>query len=206
MGKRGNGEGSITKRKDDRWEGTLTVGYTDKGNPRRVRVYGKTRAEVAEKLNKLLLDHQRGTLVLPKRLTVAEGKPVLSKPKTAKEQRRIFLLPEGLEVLKVHAKTQAAERVQMQTTGLWHDTGYLFTSSIGTPIDPNNLKRGFVTLADTAGVPVSASTTCATPTPHLPRSAASPRRYSPNVSDTRRWVLRWRCTSISMMSSTKPPR
>lgn len=71
MGKRGNGEGSIHKRKDDRWEGALTVGYTDNGNPKRVRVYGKTRAEVAEKLNKLLLEHQRGTLVLPQRLTVA---------------------------------------------------------------------------------------------------------------------------------------
>ena len=52
MGKRGNGEGSITKRKDNRWEGALTVGYTDKGNPRRVRVYCKTRTEVAEKLTK----------------------------------------------------------------------------------------------------------------------------------------------------------
>lgn len=41
----------------------------------------------------------------------------------------------------------------MRTSGLWRDTGYVFTSSVGTPIDPNNLKRGFVTLADTAGVP-----------------------------------------------------
>lgn len=316
MGKRGNGEGSIHKRKDDRWEGALTVGYTEKGNPKRVRVYGKTRAEVAEKLNKLLLEHQRGTLVLPKRLTVeafvaewltfkadqvrettlvgyksalgrhvlprigslplqkvqplhlqriysemlkeglsprmcrlthtiihnafkqahrweliarnpaeaadppkggtfkahvwsgeevlrflavaqtdrlyalwylavttgmrrgellglrwedvdwprgcltvertltvAEGRPVVSKPKTAKGQRRIYLSPEGIDVLSAHRKRQTTERAEMQDTGLWRDTGYLFTSSIGTPIDPNNLKRGFVTLADTAGVP-----------------------------------------------------
>ena len=316
MGKRGNGEGSIHKRKDDRWEGALTVGYTDNGNPKRVRVYGKTRAEVAEKLNKLLLEHQRGTLVLPQRLTVAafveewlkfkadqvrettlagykstltrhalprlgslplqkvqplhlqrvywemlaeglsprmcrlthtvihnlfkqarrwelvarnpaeaadppkggtfraqvwrgeevlrflavaqtdrlyalwylavttgmrrgellglrwedvdwskrsltalrtltvaEGKPVVSQPKTAKGRRRLHLSPEGIEVLKAHGKRQEAERAQMRTSGLWRDTGYVFTSSVGTAIDPNNLKRGFVTLADTAGVP-----------------------------------------------------
>ena len=99
------------------------------------------------------VDWHKRCLRVERTLTVAEGKPVLSRPKTTKGQRRIFLSPEGLEVLKVHAKTQTAERTRMQTTGLWHDTGYLFNSSIGTPIDPNNLKRGFVTLADTAGVP-----------------------------------------------------
>lgn len=49
----------------------------------------------------------------------------------------------------------------MRAIGLWRDTGYGFTSSVGTAIDPNNLKRGFVTLADTAadtaGVPRSRS-------------------------------------------------
>jgi integrase len=46
--KRGNGEGSITKRKDGRWMARYTV-QTAKG-PKRKHIYGKTRQEVAEKL------------------------------------------------------------------------------------------------------------------------------------------------------------
>jgi integrase len=42
--KRGNGEGSISRRKDGRWEGRYTV------NGKRRGVYGKTRKEVADKL------------------------------------------------------------------------------------------------------------------------------------------------------------
>jgi len=64
--KRGNYEGSITKRKDGRWQGAVTVGRDpDTGKPVRKFVYGRTRQEVAEKVNKLLAETQAG-LVLPK--------------------------------------------------------------------------------------------------------------------------------------------
>lgn len=45
MAKRGNGEGSIRRRKDGRYEGR----YTD-GAGRQRSVYGKTRKETAKKL------------------------------------------------------------------------------------------------------------------------------------------------------------
>jgi integrase len=45
--KRGNGEGSITKRKDGRWMARFTV-HTAKG-PKRIHIYGRTRQEVATK-------------------------------------------------------------------------------------------------------------------------------------------------------------
>jgi hypothetical protein len=48
--KRGNGEGSIAKRKDGRWMARYTV-QTAKG-PKRKHIYGRTRQEVAEKLSK----------------------------------------------------------------------------------------------------------------------------------------------------------
>ena len=32
--KRANGEGSIRKRKDGRWEGRMVIGYDDKGLPK----------------------------------------------------------------------------------------------------------------------------------------------------------------------------
>ena len=56
--KRGNGEGSITKRKDGRWMARYTV-HTAGGRKRKT-IYGKTRAEVAEKLAKAVMDRADG--------------------------------------------------------------------------------------------------------------------------------------------------
>jgi integrase len=57
--KRGNGEGSITKREDDgRWMARYTV-HTAAGRKRKT-IYGKTRAEVAEKLAKAVMDRTDG--------------------------------------------------------------------------------------------------------------------------------------------------
>jgi integrase len=56
--KRGNGEGSISKRKDGRWWGRYTV-HTANGLKQKA-VYGKTRAEVAEKLTKAMSDRDGG--------------------------------------------------------------------------------------------------------------------------------------------------
>ncbi len=52
MGKRGNGEGSIYyHEKLKRWVGQFTAGYKDDGKLNRKTVYGKTRKEVATKIN-----------------------------------------------------------------------------------------------------------------------------------------------------------
>jgi integrase len=56
--KRGNGEGSITKRKDGRWMARYTV-HTPEG-PKRKHIYGNTRQEVAEKLSKAVSDRIGG--------------------------------------------------------------------------------------------------------------------------------------------------
>src|SRR5215210_8741845 len=58
MGKRGNGEGSIYRRKDGRWVGQYLV-YTDKG-PKYKYIYGKTRQAVAGKLTKAMADRDGG--------------------------------------------------------------------------------------------------------------------------------------------------
>ncbi len=58
MGKRGNGEGSIYRRKDGRWAGQHTI-QTATG-PKRKTVYGKTRAEVAAKLAKAVTENASG--------------------------------------------------------------------------------------------------------------------------------------------------
>ena len=48
MGRRGNGEGTITRRNDGRWEARYYV-QTMNGQKRKV-LYGKTRAEARDKL------------------------------------------------------------------------------------------------------------------------------------------------------------
>ena len=58
--KRANGEGSIRKRKDGRWEGFYTASYDPAtGKQKTKNVLGKTQAEVKEKLKKAIADSQR---------------------------------------------------------------------------------------------------------------------------------------------------
>jgi integrase len=70
MGKRGNGEGSITRRKSGGWCAQYTV-YTSEGRKRRT-LYGKTRQEVAAKLSKALADREGGLTFDAGSLTVGE--------------------------------------------------------------------------------------------------------------------------------------
>ena len=52
--KRANGEGSIRKRSDGRWEGRYVAGHDENGKPIRKNVLGKSQAEVKEKLRKAI--------------------------------------------------------------------------------------------------------------------------------------------------------
>jgi hypothetical protein len=61
MGKRGNGEGSISRRKNGGWMGQYVV-HTVEGRKRRT-VYGKTRKEVANKLAKGLSNRENGLVL-----------------------------------------------------------------------------------------------------------------------------------------------
>lgn len=58
--KRANGEGSIRKRKDGRWEGFYTAAYDPVTGKQKIKnVLGKTQTEVKEKLKKAIADSQR---------------------------------------------------------------------------------------------------------------------------------------------------
>jgi len=70
MGRRGNGEGTITRRQDGRWEARYSV-YTADGLKRPV-IYGRTRSEVAEKLNQALSARSNGLTLDAGKLTVGE--------------------------------------------------------------------------------------------------------------------------------------
>ena len=64
--RRGRGEGSIYRRKDGRWVGQYEV------NGKRRYVYGRTRKDVAEKLNKAIAERDAGLVFDAKNLSVGE--------------------------------------------------------------------------------------------------------------------------------------
>lgn len=66
---RGKGEGSIRQRPNGTWEARYTAGWTPDGKQERRSVYGRTRAECAEKLKVALSQTPRNAAVL-----VDEGK------------------------------------------------------------------------------------------------------------------------------------
>lgn len=71
MGKRGNGEGSISRRQNGGWAAQYVV-YTAEGRKKRKTVYGKTRKEVADKLAKALSDREDGLIFDAKNLTLGK--------------------------------------------------------------------------------------------------------------------------------------
>jgi integrase len=68
-----------------------------------------------------------------------------------RRSRRVLYLTEGiLEALDAHARRQQLERAQ--ANNLWVETGLIFTSLVGTPIDPDNFAKAFVRLCKRAGL------------------------------------------------------
>jgi integrase len=70
MGRRSNGEGTISRRKDRRWEGRYYV-PTVNGTKRKM-IYGKTQAEVRDKLTKALSNRIDGLLYDDENMSVGE--------------------------------------------------------------------------------------------------------------------------------------
>jgi len=71
VGRRGNNEGSVFKRKDGRWCAVVTTGYSpDTGAPTRAYYYGDTRVEVVAKRDEALRGIKAGTYVKSTKETV----------------------------------------------------------------------------------------------------------------------------------------
>ncbi|MFF5566188.1 tyrosine-type recombinase/integrase [Streptomyces sp. NPDC012623] len=68
---RANGDGTVYQRKDGRWEAAGYVLAAD-GTRKRVRVYGSTRREAADKLAEKIADSNRGLLVATADSTVGD--------------------------------------------------------------------------------------------------------------------------------------
>jgi integrase len=67
------------------------------------------------------------------------------------KSRRTLALPRGaVAALREHRKWQAEAR--LAAGPLWQDTGLVFTSSLGTPLDASHVRRDFRTLCKRAGI------------------------------------------------------
>jgi integrase len=66
LARRGNGEGSIRRKADGRWEATVQIAG------RRHWLVGRTQAEVRAKLAELKRQHHTGTLIPPQRIALGE--------------------------------------------------------------------------------------------------------------------------------------
>lgn len=71
-------------------------------------------------------------------------------PKTEDSVRTIPLPPICVKALRDNAERQAAERA---TAGMdWEDHGLVFPSRLGTPMEPDNLRRPWDRIAKAAGI------------------------------------------------------
>lgn len=82
---------------------------------------------------------------------VKGGGFALAEPKTDKSQRVLTLPRVALEALRVHRARQLEDRLLAGSR--WQDTGLVFTSTIGTPLDASNVVHRFHRLLKAANLP-----------------------------------------------------
>jgi integrase len=75
---------------------------------------------------------------------------VTSEPKTARSRRTVPLSPAVVTMLKAHRAAQAAEKLRAGEH--WTDTGLVFATEFGHPVEPRNILRTIELAAKKAGV------------------------------------------------------
>jgi integrase len=99
------------------------------------------------------VDLEDGTLTVAGSLKNERGKLRLGETKT-KQSRTVDLPQPVWTALKAHEKRQKAERLKVGSA--WRSRGLVFTTEVGTAIDPSNLRRTTKALGEAAKVdPVS---------------------------------------------------
>jgi integrase len=71
-------------------------------------------------------------------------------PKTRRSRRVVPLPPVCVDALRAHFDQQAAQRVGAGTE--WREYGLVFPSRVGTPMEPDNLRRSWDRIKKAAGV------------------------------------------------------
>jgi integrase len=72
------------------------------------------------------VDLNEGRIAIRHTLVMADGKPAMAEPKTAKGRRSLTLAPEVLDTLRAHRAQQAAERLSWGVD--YTDSGLVITT------------------------------------------------------------------------------
>lgn len=96
------------------------------------------------------IDLEADRLVVRRALQRVGGKLALVETKTASSIRTLALPEFVTAALKRHKALQSEER--LLAGGGWQDTGLVFTSRVGTPMDPDNVTKSFKRSLKKAGL------------------------------------------------------
>lgn len=97
------------------------------------------------------VDLEAGTLQVATSLKKERGKLSIGAPKTDKSDRPLSLPAPIVTALRAHRRRQKEER--LAAGAFWVDSGLVFTTQIGGPIDPSNLRTAVRRVCHRAGVP-----------------------------------------------------
>jgi integrase len=100
------------------------------------------------------VDLENSRIGIRRTLTRTDGgkRYTLGDPKTKRSHRTVRITPQAVEALRRHLTNQMEE---MERLGdIYIDQGLVFTTEVGTPINPSNLRqRSFAPLLERAGLP-----------------------------------------------------
>jgi integrase len=96
------------------------------------------------------VDFESNILTVSQALSRVGSHLVLGPPKTERSRRKINLPAPVATSLRAHKKRQAAEWLVVGES--WLDTDLVFTSEVGTPLDPANFRHSFDRVAAKVGL------------------------------------------------------
>jgi integrase len=95
------------------------------------------------------VDLEKGVLRVRRTLQRVGGQLQVFPPKSQRSRRTVPLPETVAGALAEHRLRQQREQ---ETAAAWQDSGYVFVSQVGTPVDPDNFSRLFGSLCERAGV------------------------------------------------------
>ncbi len=97
------------------------------------------------------VDLNAGTLTVRHAMQRVNGKPTFVEPKTALSQRTVTLPASAVAALRAQRTCQIENRLLAGSR--WQDWGLVFSSTIGTPLEPSNVGHRLHKLLEGAGLP-----------------------------------------------------
>ena len=124
---------------------TLTLGL------RRGEALGLAWADVDLDQRSMVLRRQIARIRLDEDAAATTGRQIVLKElKTKRSRRTLHLTPTLVAMLRSHRARQAAE--QLAVGPAWIESGLVFTTALGTPLDPDNFAHYFDRLCRKAGL------------------------------------------------------